>query len=137
MYMSIALAKNWGGQSMPRRLAFSGKSFRLVKNSKKSAKKISKTESYDLKTGIFFLAVCLFVAGSAYLYQVNGIVTKGYEIREKEIIIRELEKESQQLKIKEVELKSMYNIEKSMSDLNLVTSAGVSYIEENEPMAMK
>jgi len=135
--MSIALAKNWGGQSMPRRSVFSGKSFRLVKTRKKEAKKISQPETYDLKTGIFFLAVCLFVAGSAYLYQVNGIVTKGYEIREYEAKIQDLEKESQQLQIKEVELKSMYNIEKSMDNLNLVTSAGVSYIKENEPMAMK
>ncbi|MFA4817227.1 MAG: hypothetical protein WC608_00715 [Parcubacteria group bacterium] len=135
--MSIALAKNWGGQTMPGRAVHSGKSFRLVKTPKKGAKKISQPESHDLKTGIFFLAVCFFVAGSAYLYQVNGIVAKGYEIREKETRIQELEKESQQLKIKEVELKSMYNIEKSMDDLNLVTSAGVSYIEENEPMAMK
>lgn len=135
--MSIALAKNWGNQSMPRRAVLSGKSFRLAKMPKKSAKKISKPQNGDLKTGIFFLAAGLFIAGSVYLYQVNSIVTKGYEIREKETRIQDLKKEGQQLKIKEVELKSMYNIEKSMNDLNLVTTPSVSYVEENEPMAMK
>lgn len=135
--MSIALAKNWGGQSMPRMSAFSGKSFRLVKTAKKSAKKISRSQSSGLKTGIFFLAASLLIAGSVYLYQVNSVITRGYEVREKEAGIQKLKKESQQLKIREVELKSMYNIEKSMGDLDLVVSAGASYIEENEPMAMK
>lgn len=135
--MSIALAKNWGNQPTSRRTAFSGKSFRLVKMQKKGAKKISAQSIGDLKTGMFFLAACLLIAGSAYLYQVNSIITKGYDIREKEVRIQELEKESQQLKIKEVELKSMYSIEKSMDNLNLVTSSNIGYIEENKPMAMK
>lgn len=135
--MSIALAKNWGGQSMPKRSAFSGKSFRLVKTAKKDTKKISQSEIGGFGTAIFFLAAGLLMAGSVYLYQVNSVITKGYEIREKEAGIQELKKESQQLKIREVELKSMYSIEKSMGDLNLITSSGVSYVEENEPMAMK
>lgn len=135
--MSIALAKNWGDQSMSRKNAFAGKSFRLVKTSKKNAKKVATPENSDLKTRTSILIASLIVVGAAYLYQVNGIATKGYEIREKEIIIQELKKESQQLKIKEVELKSMYNIEKAMDDLNLITSPGVSYLEEDSPMAMK
>ncbi len=135
--MSIALAKNRGGQSMPKRFAFSGKSFRLVKTAKKDTKKISQSERGGPGTAIFFLAAGLLMAGSVYLYQVNSVITKGYEIREREAGIQELKKESQQLKIREVELKSMYSIEKSMGDLNLVTSSGVSYVEENEPMAMK
>lgn len=135
--MSIALAKNWGNQPMPRRAALSGKSFCLAKAQRKSAKKISKQQSGDFKTGLLFLAVCLFIAGSAYLYQVNSVITQGYEIREKETRIQELKKESQQLEIKAVELKSMYNIERSMKNLNLITSSGISYVGENEPMAMK
>lgn len=122
---------------MPRKSAFSGKSFRLVKTAKKSAKKIYQPEKGGLKTGMSFLIASLVIVGAAYLYQVNGIATKGYEIREKETRIQDLKKESQQLKIKEVELKSMYNIEKSMDGLNLVTSPEVSYLEENGPMAMK
>jgi hypothetical protein len=135
--MSFALAKNWPNQAMPKREVNFGKSFRLVKNRKKETDKAVQTEKYNVKTVVAFIAGCLFLAGAAYLYQVNNIVTKGYEIREKEIMIQELKKESQQLKIKEVELKSMYNIEKSMEGLNLVPAQSVSYIEENEPMAMK
>jgi hypothetical protein len=137
MYMSFALAKNWGSQPMSRKNAFSGRSFRLVKMTKKCAKKTDVDENSSLKTRTAILTASLIVVGAAYLYQVNGIATKGYEIREKEAKIQELKKESQQLKIKEVELRSMYNIEKAMDDLNLVTSPGVSYLEENGPMAMK
>ncbi len=123
---------------MPRKkTASASRSFRLVKTPKKNAKKISKPEKGSLKARTSFLIASLVIVGAAYLYQVNSIAAKGYEIREKETRIQDLKKESQQLKIKEVELKSMYNIEKSMDDLNLVTSPVVSYLEENGPMAMK
>lgn len=88
-------------------------------------------------TGIFILAGAVLLAGSVYLYQVNGLATKGYEIRELETKIQNLEKEGQNLQIKEVELRSMYNIEKATKDLNLVNSSNVSYAEIKGPVAMK
>ena len=48
-----------------------------------------------------------------------------------------LKKENEQEKIKEVELRSMRNIEKSIENLNLVSSNEVSFLEINGPVAMK
>lgn len=86
---------------------------------------------------VFFLIFVALLSGMLYLSQVNNIATKGFEIRELENKIRDLEKEEKKLQIKEVELKSMDNIEKSLEELNLVNSTNVSYVEVDGPVAMK
>lgn len=86
---------------------------------------------------IFVIMIGTCMCGAFYLYQVNDTVTKGYEIRELESRIQELNRESKKMEIREVELKSMYNIEKASQDLNLVSSGEVSYIEINGPVAMR
>lgn len=91
----------------------------------------------NLMSLVFILALSTCACGAFYLYQVNGIATKGYEIRELENEIQELNKESKKMEIHEVELRSMYNIEKASQDLNLVNSGEVAYVEINGPVAMK
>ena len=85
----------------------------------------------------FVLIAVAFLSGALYLYQVNSIATKGYEFREIENKIQESEKEINKLKIKEVELKSMYNIEKATEGLNLITASEISYLDIAGPVAMK
>lgn len=86
--------------------------------------------------GLFVLAMILSFCGVFYLYEINSLATKGYEIKEAENKIRELARDSRQLKIREVELRSMYTIEKSMKDFNLVSSSNVAYVEIDGPVAM-
>jgi acylphosphatase len=131
--MSIALVKNWEKQSISKRSALFGRNFELAKKREKSFS----LAGVGFRQAVILTASLLFLIGAVYLYQVNAIAAKGYEIKEIENTIKSLQKESQQLRIKEVELKSMYNIEKSMDDLNLVNSPNVSYLEFNSPMAMK
>lgn len=76
-------------------------------------------------------------SGALYLYQVNSLATKGFELREVEKKIQQFEQEGNRLKIQEVELKSMYNIEKSAGDMNLVKTGAVSYVDMAGPVAMK
>jgi len=108
-----------------------GAGFRLGKKSLVHSGRAS------LSVGIFFLLIASIFLGGAYLYQVNKVATQGMDMREVENKIKELDNENKKLKIKEVELKSMYNIEKSMENLNLVNSDNVSYVEIDGPMAMK
>lgn len=86
---------------------------------------------------VFSIVVCVCISGAFYLYQVNDVATKGYEIRDLENRIQALSKESRKMEINEVELRSMYNIEKTSQDLNLVNSNEVTYVEINGPVAMK
>jgi hypothetical protein len=102
------------------------------------AKKVNAGKAQiNLISLMFFLVVSACICGAGYLYQVNDIATKGYEIRELENEIQGLNKESKKMEIREVELRSMYNIEKSSQDLNLVNSGEVTYVEINGPVAMK
>jgi hypothetical protein len=94
----------------------------------------SKMPSLALTSMLVFL---ILLAGTFYLYQVNDLATKGYEIRDIENQIQTLEKDSKKMKIKEVELRSMYNIEKSTQELNLISPQNVTYVEMDSSVAMK
>jgi hypothetical protein len=132
--MSVVLARNWGNNvAFKRGAAAESRSFVL----KKSARAAVSDGKTSLSAIIFTMVGCVIFAGSFYLYQVNNIAIKGYEVREAENKIQDLEKENQKLKIREVESRSMYNIEKATENFNLVNSANVSYVEMKGPMAMK
>lgn len=85
----------------------------------------------------FVLVAAVLFSGAFYLFQVNSIATQGFEIKKIENTIQDEEKENKKLKIKEIELKSMYNIEKATQEFNLVSPEDISYVEINGPVAMK
>lgn len=84
---------------------------------------------------VFFFTVIIF--GSSYLYYVNELATKGQEIKEMENKIATLREINEKKKIYEVELRSMYNIEKEMQDLNLISATNIVYLDVNGTVAMK
>jgi hypothetical protein len=85
----------------------------------------------------FFLFFLLVGACAFYLFQVNDLAVKGYAIRELENKISELEKENKQMQIREMELRSMYVIEKSAGNFNLVSPVNISYVEINNTVAVR
>jgi hypothetical protein len=85
----------------------------------------------------FILLTVLVISGAFYLYQVNDLVHKNYEVKAWKNKIQELQKNGQKNKIKEVELQSMYNIEKATQDFGLVPTNKVTYIEIDGTVAMK
>jgi hypothetical protein len=68
---------------------------------------------------------------------VNDLAVKGYDIRELENKISELNKENKQMQIHEMELRSMYVIEKSAQDFNLVSPVNISYVEVGSTVALR
>lgn len=118
-------------------------------NCLRGKKKVEKTfvlqrrsnKSGSVRIGIaaatFFTICATVLLGAFYLYQVNGIATQGFDAKKMESRIFDLKKENQKLKIREMEVKSMRNIEKSARDLNLVNSPDVSYAEISGPVAMR
>ncbi|HRY82259.1 MAG TPA: hypothetical protein P5232_00925 [Candidatus Moranbacteria bacterium] len=101
------------------------------------AKNFRGSFDFNFKSTIFVLASLVLMLGIFYLYQVNDLATKGYEIKEMEKQIANLSQINKNNRIKEVELKSMYNIEKTAEGLNLVSSKGITYLNLNGPVAMK
>lgn len=85
----------------------------------------------------FILLFAAVILGFFYLYQVNDLTAQGFEARFLEKKIQDLEKESKKMKIREVELRSMYSIEKSTQELNMTNPQNVTYLEMEGPLAMK
>ncbi|MFZ2188763.1 MAG: hypothetical protein WAV73_04335 [Candidatus Moraniibacteriota bacterium] len=85
----------------------------------------------------FLVAFFVIFSCAYYLFQVNDLAVKGYDIRELENKISELEKENKQMQIREMELRSMYVIEKSAQDFNLVSPVNVTYLEVNSTVAIR
>ena len=91
----------------------------------------------SLLSACFFLITGMVALGACYLYQVNDLATKSYEMKDMETRIQELQKEGKKMQIKEIELRSMYNLEKATENLELVNAQNVTYVEMKSPMAMK
>lgn len=107
-------------------------------------KKTTRTEDGNSGgAGMSLISVCFLLTfgivslGSFYLYQVNDLATKGYEMKDMEVRIQQLQKEGKKMQIREVELRSMYNLEKATEDLDLVNAQNVTYVEMKSPVAMK
>lgn len=82
-----------------------------------------------LASACFLLVALAVFSGAVYLFQVNSLAVKSYEIKELEDKIGELKKENKKMQIKEMELRSIYSIEKSAENFNLVNPKSVSYLE--------
>lgn len=133
---------NMGNMRMVRKDDVFDITSKVLSMSEKTAKKRKyqgngRGVKFGLSQSTFVLFAVLAVSGAFYLYQVNDLASKGHEIKDIENQIAELQKESKKMHIKEVELKSMYSIEKATENLDLVNSENVSYLEINGPVAMK
>jgi cell division protein FtsL len=99
------------------------------------------SEKGSIKIGLagagFLIIFFLIFSSAFYLFQVNDLAVKGYDIRDLENKISELEKDNKQMQIHEMELRSMYVIEKSAGDFNLVSPVNVSYLGINNTVAIR
>jgi cell division protein FtsL len=85
----------------------------------------------------FLLVALICILGVFYIFEVNNMATKGYEIKSLENKINDLKKDNEKLKIQSAELKSMYNIEEKTKELNMVVPKNTSYLNIPGDMAMK
>jgi len=85
----------------------------------------------------FLLVVLICAAGVFYIFEVNDVATRGYKIKELEKRAQDLESNNEKLKIREAELRSMYNIEERTKNLNMVAPGNISYITLPGNVAMK
>jgi cell division protein FtsL len=88
-------------------------------------------------TWSFLLVSLICVAGVLYIFEVNNAATQGYNIQSLEKQVQELKNNNENLKIKEAELRSMYNIEEKTKDLNMTAPKDVSYLTLPGNVAMK
>jgi len=75
-------------------------------------------------------------SGLFYLYSINQSAIKGFQIRQIEKEMYQMKDENEALKIKEAQLKSLYNIEQNSQDLNMVEVAQVKYLDDSNSFAL-
>lgn len=76
-----------------------------------------------------FLLVMLVGALSIYLLEVNNIAAKGYEIRELESQVNEIQEENEKLAVRVIELKSMNELDEKVAALDMVPVDGMTYYD--------
>ena len=121
---------HWQLKRKPARIQFRKSEAATGSNTK--TKNIS--GSIDLKFVVIFFAI---LVGIFYIYSITNSATKGSNILKMEKEIAQLKKESEELRIKEAELKSLYHIEEESKKLNMAEITSISYIEKSGPMALK
>lgn len=85
-----------------------------------------------------FLMIFFVIFMSAfYLFQVNNLAIKGYEVKDLENKISELKKNNKEMQIREMELRSMYAIETAAKNFNLLDSSNATYLEIDGPVAIR
>ncbi|OGZ37307.1 MAG: hypothetical protein A3D38_00080 [Candidatus Portnoybacteria bacterium RIFCSPHIGHO2_02_FULL_40_23] len=83
------------------------------------------------------IIVSLFITGSIYLLQTNGVVSETYKLREEKNHLKELRAESQTLQIQAANLQSPANLETIAKELGMTESGKIIYLKEEGTMAMK
>ncbi len=119
---------------------FTSKNAVRVYSWQRATKRKINTEKKSIKgfvNSTVLIVALLLVCGAIYLYSINSSAVKGYQVRQVEKEIQELEKQNEDLKIKEAELKSLYHVEESSKNMNMEDLKNISYIEETGPVAMK
>lgn len=85
---------------------------------------------------ILSILMVMFVIGGGYLYSVNRSAVQGYSLRTLEKEISTLKQENAELKITEVDLRSLYRIE-TEEGLRMQKVESAVYLEERGPVALR
>jgi cell division protein FtsL len=78
----------------------------------------------------------IVLCGFLYLFQVNALGTRGYEIRQLEQKIKVLQADNKDLQIHSSSLSSITKIQQEATALNMVPASNVTYIKATD-FAMK
>src|SRR5580765_3235211 len=72
-------------------------------------------------------AVLLF--GLVYLFEINALGTKGYEIRGLEQQVRQVEQEQKNLQVESLDLQSSSRIQNNAQQLNFIPATNITYLK--------
>lgn len=74
------------------------------------------------------LVLLIVVFGLGYLIQINGMATKGYQIRDLEDRISELQQEKADLQLEALSLQSMGKVQEKVDNLGMVLANEAEYL---------
>gem|GEM_PF-6621045 len=80
---------------------------------------------------------CLFMMVVFYVFSINALATKGYEMRSIETTLSELTETHKQMHIEEAQLTSLYRIRQVSTELLLDSSEDIRIIHDAGQFAMR
>ncbi|MEO8065768.1 MAG: hypothetical protein ABI643_02845 [Candidatus Doudnabacteria bacterium] len=80
---------------------------------------------------ISILAAIVFF-GIIYLFEVNYLGTKGYQIRNLELQVRQVKEDQKNLQIRASDLQSINRIQTQARLLNFVPSTNITYLKDSD-----
>lgn len=92
-------------------------------------KKTKNSSSSALHINLALLAL-IVTFGFLYLFQINSLGTRGYEIRQMEQQIKVLQAENKELQIQSSSLSSITRIQRDAESLRMVPANNVTYIKD-------
>ena len=98
-------------------------------------KKRSKKMKINTKILNIMMIGLIVVFGFSYLVQMNGLATKGYQIKDLEVQIEQLELQGSNLELEVLSLQSISNVKNKVSKLNMVEVGNVEYLSPT-PVAL-
>lgn len=104
--------------------------------SKRSTKAVSKKRTskrlpagkLELKTINVVIGALILIFGVTYLTQINSLATKGYQIRELENQVADLQQENEDLELEALQLQSMGSVKDKVSGLNMVAVGNTDFL---------
>lgn len=114
--------------------AFSSLKARLVKTNCIQFHKVHLSTQKKRKINIALL-VGIAVIGFGYLAEINGLATKGYEIKELQKQVTRLQDENKKLQMHSIETQSFAAIKPKIESMKLVQSDTVEYLESTSAVA--
>ncbi len=114
--------------------AFSSLKARLVKTNCIQFHKVNLSTQKKRKLNIMLL-IGISVIGLGYLGEINGLATKGYQIKELQKNVTRLQEENKKLQIHSIEAQSFAAIKPKIESMKLVQSDTVEYIESASAVA--
>lgn len=82
----------------------------------------------NIKTTNMIIGLLIVVFSVSYLVQINGLATKGYQIKELEKRITELEEQKSDLELVTLSLQSMGSVKDKVVDLGMVEVGEPDYL---------
>jgi cell division protein FtsL len=80
---------------------------------------------------VIILTVLIIFCGVLYLWQINSLATKGYNMKDLEAKASELKDENKRLQVQITDLRSVARITEKVQELKMVEVARLEYLKAN------
>ena len=96
-----------------------------------------KNRNLSLAPWNILLVFTILVAGTSYVLQMSSVTSRGYQMRDLEVEVSDLELEAEQLSVKVAETTRLQNVTERMQILGFESSSGVVHITDEHSVDVR